>query len=129
MEADDAIANAESAYTKATELKTALMAEKESMKMYVADAEAAKKKAEDAYNIAKQHMETPTQEAAEEKARNALTAATDNCMMANEYLLETEDMAFKAETVIEMAMALLSEAQKIDFEPILGEIDVLIENT
>lgn len=43
--------------------------------------------------------------------------------------METEDMAFKAETVIEMAMAVLSEAQKIDFEPILGEIDVLIENT
>lgn len=97
--------------------------------MYVDDAEAAKKKAEDAYNIAKQHSETPTQVEAEEKARNALAAATDNCMMANDYLMETEDMASKAETVIEMAMAVLSEAQKIDFEPILGEIDDLIENT
>lgn len=82
MDADDAVANAESAYTKATELKTALMAEKESMKMYVADAEAAKKKAADAYSISNQHLETPTQLAAEEKARNALTAAEDNCMKA-----------------------------------------------
>jgi hypothetical protein len=43
--------------------------------MYAQLAEAAKLKAEAAYNIAKEHMDTPAQKEAEEKARIAYQAA------------------------------------------------------
>lgn len=72
--------------------------------MYVQVAEAAKLKAEAAYNIAKQYMDTPAQKAAEEKARIAYLAAKEHCKMTKEYLADAEDMNATAGEVINQSM-------------------------
>jgi hypothetical protein len=95
--------------------------------MYAQAAEDAKYKAKTAYDIAIQHDDTPEQIAAEIRARDAYIAAKEHCAKAKELLHEAEDMSFKSATILEQAIAMLTEAQKLDFEPIYEDIDELIE--
>lgn len=123
----NAVKAAEEKYGEAKAHKEELMQSLESLPMYVQAAEEAKYKAEAAYNIAAQHDDTPEQIAAEVRARDAYIAAKEHCAQAKDLLHDAEDMAFKAQTTIEQANAMLTEAQKLDFQPIYEEIDELIE--
>lgn len=66
---------AQGAYSQAMNLKGEMNESMVNLPMYAQLAEAAKLKAEAAYNIAKEHMDTPAQKEAEEKARIAYQAA------------------------------------------------------
>ena len=110
-EADTAVVVAEDALAKTVELKEALMAAKDTLPMYIQAAEEAKAKAEAAYDVAKTHTATPTQRAAEEKARNAWEAAKDHCAHAKDLLASAEDMVSKADNAISLASASLYVAQ------------------